>query len=324
MDDFSGYGQGAFRYFLVLSDDSCGYRPGLNVSSAYPPIFKLYGEAQAWPAPDLLHCETIESRSRLHAWHIESHRHADLAQLLYVRQGRVNLQLEDWRGEMAGPLLVVLPVLCVHAFAFDPAVEGFVITLPVPQLERLKLRCQRAGPGMFLAAECLALAGGDATWLDQLIGQLVAEYEGRRPGREVLLEALLDSLAIWLVRQHRQQQGTALPRRAEQHLGRFLALVEQHYREHWSLGRYAAALGISGVHLNSLCRQLAGASALAIVHERLLLEARRTLSYTQASVGEIADALGFADPAYFARFFRRGTGQSPVNYRRLAGADLPG
>lgn len=305
-----------FWYFSMIR---AAIAQGLSMTTALPPIFKLYGEAQAWPAPDLLHCETIESRSRLHAWHIETHRHADLAQLLYVRQGGVRLQLEDWQGERRGPLLVVLPVLCVHAFEFEPSVEGFVVTLPVPQVERLKQRCQRAGQGLFLVAGCLDLSGPDAPWIDQLIGQLVAEYEGHKPGREVMLEALLDSLAIWLLRQHRPEPGAALPRRAEQHLGRFLALVEQHYREHWSLGRYAAALGISGVHLNGLCRQLAGASALAIVHQRLLLEARRTLTYTQASVGEIADALGFADPAYFARFFRRGIGQSPLNYRRLAG-----
>ncbi len=289
------------------------------MTDAYPPIFKLYGEAQAWPDPDLLHCETIESRSRLHAWNIATHRHADLVQLLYVRQGRVKLQLEDWHGALSGPLLVVLPVLCVHAFEFDPAVEGFVITLPVPQVERLKLRCQRAGQGLFQSAARLPLAATEAGWIDQLVGQLVGEYQGRRPGREVMLEALLDSLAIWLLRQQTRAVAATLPRRAEQHLGRFLALVEQHYRAHWNLGRYAAALGISGVHLNTLCRELAGASALAIVHQRLLLEARRSLTFTQVPVAEIADALGFADPAYFARFFRRGTGQSPLNYRRRAG-----
>ena len=288
------------------------------MNDGYPPIFKLYGEAQAWPAPDLLHCETIASRSRLHAWCIDTHRHADLVQILYVRTGSLRLQLEDWHGALSGPLLVVLPMLCVHAFEFDPAVEGFVITLPLPQVERLKQRCQGNGQGLFLSATRFELVGEEALWIERLIGQLVAEYEGRRPGREVMLEALLDSLAVWLVRQQTRNKAAALPRRAEQHLGRFLALVEQHYRDHWNLGRYAGALGISGVHLNAVCRQLAGTSALEIVHQRLLLEARRNLSFTQASVAEIADALGFADPAYFARFFRRGTGESPLSYRRQA------
>lgn len=288
------------------------------MSDGYPPVFKLYGEAQAWPDPDLLHCETIESRSRLHAWCIATHRHADLAQVLYVRKGALRLQLEDWYGDLTGPLLVVLPMLCVHAFEFDPAVEGFVVTLPLPQVERLRQRLQGTGQGLFLSAARLPLAGEEALSIDRLIGQLVTEYEGRRPGREVMLEALLDSLAVWLVRQQTPKVATALPRRAEQHLGRFLALVEQHYRDHWPLSRYAGALGLSGVHLNAVCRQLVGTSALEIVHQRLLLEARRNLSFTQASVAEIADALGFADPAYFARFFRRGTGQSPLSYRRQA------
>lgn len=51
------------------------------------PVFKLYGAPLEWPTPDLLHCESIPARSRLHDWEIKPHRHADLAQLLYVRKG---------------------------------------------------------------------------------------------------------------------------------------------------------------------------------------------------------------------------------------------
>lgn len=50
------------------------------------PVFKLYGAPLEWPTPDLLHCESIPARSRLHDWEIKPHRHADLAQLLYVRR----------------------------------------------------------------------------------------------------------------------------------------------------------------------------------------------------------------------------------------------
>lgn len=53
------------------------------------PLFQLYGENQAWPGADLLHCESIPARSRLHHWEIKPHRHAELFQLLYVqRAGR--------------------------------------------------------------------------------------------------------------------------------------------------------------------------------------------------------------------------------------------
>lgn len=61
------------------------------------PVFKLYGAPLEWPTPDLLHCESIPARSRLHDWEIKPHRHADLAQLLYVRKGWAQLQVEASR-----------------------------------------------------------------------------------------------------------------------------------------------------------------------------------------------------------------------------------
>ena len=46
------------------------------------PVFKLYGEEQGWPTPELLHCESILQRSHLYEWHIRVHQHAELVQLL--------------------------------------------------------------------------------------------------------------------------------------------------------------------------------------------------------------------------------------------------
>jgi AraC family transcriptional regulator, transcriptional activator of pobA len=65
-------------------------------------------------------------------------------------------------------------------------------------------------------------------------------------------------------------------------------------------------------------------SALGAIHERLLLEAKRDLAYAQLSVKEIALTLGFADAAYFTRFFTRHTGLSPRRFRELARHQLAG
>ncbi len=48
----------------------------------------------------------------------------------------------------------------------------------------------------------------------------------------------------------------------------------------------------------------------------MLLEAKRTLSYTNMTVAETAYYLGFADPAYFSRFFSKHAGQSPAAFRK--------
>ncbi|WP_134554862.1 helix-turn-helix domain-containing protein, partial [Pseudomonas aeruginosa] len=100
------------------------------------------------------------------------------------------------------------------------------------------------------------------------------------------------------------------------YLSAFSQLVERHFREHLGIDEYARRLGISPAHLNGVARRLSGQTALGIVHQRLLLEAKRDLVYTAMTVNEIADRLGFSEPAYFTRFFKRLSGVSPSVFRK--------
>ncbi|PWB33350.1 hypothetical protein DCO48_10300 [Pseudomonas sp. SDI] len=100
------------------------------------------------------------------------------------------------------------------------------------------------------------------------------------------------------------------------HLQRFNQLIERQFRQQPSIEPLAHQVGVSLASLNSLCRQLAGQSALQILPQRLLLEAKRDLIYTRLTINQLSDSLGFAEPAYFLRFFRRLTGLSPREFRR--------
>jgi len=53
-----------------------------------------------------------------------------------------------------------------------------------------------------------------------------------------------------------------------------------------------------------------------IIKDRLILEAKRQLKFSNKTVKEIAFELGFDDPAYFSRLFSKGTGSSPAKYRQ--------
>ena len=96
---------------------------------------------------------------------------------------------------------------------------------------------------------------------------------------------------------------------------RFLVLLEQHFLEHWPIERYASQLGLSTQRLNRLTRAESGRSALELIHDRLTREACRRLTYIAAPVASLAIDLGFEDPAYFSRFFKRRTGLSPARWR---------
>jgi AraC family transcriptional activator of pobA len=97
---------------------------------------------------------------------------------------------------------------------------------------------------------------------------------------------------------------------------RFRALVEQHYQEHWSVSNYAAVLNVTPSKLNRVSKMLTGQSAFEITQERLLLEAKRRLVYIASPVQLLAYDLGFKDPAYFNRFFKKRTGKTPASFRR--------
>ena len=86
---------------------------------------------------------------------------------------------------------------------------------------------------------------------------------------------------------------------------------------------YATTLGVSSDHLSRVCRAVTSSSALALVHERLALEAKRVLVHTQMTVSEVALDLGFDDVAYFSRFFKGVVGCAPSEFRaRIASGAL--
>jgi AraC family transcriptional activator of pobA len=96
---------------------------------------------------------------------------------------------------------------------------------------------------------------------------------------------------------------------------RFQGLVERDFARRHRVSDYASALGLTPGHLNALCRTQLRQTASACIHGRQVLEAKRLLLYSDLTVAEVADRLGFGDPAYFSRFFRREAGSAPAAYR---------
>jgi AraC family transcriptional activator of pobA len=98
-------------------------------------------------------------------------------------------------------------------------------------------------------------------------------------------------------------------------LRRFIEVVERRFAEQPSVAKIAKELGVSAPHLTRACRELLGRPAHNLVHDRIILEAKRCLRFTSMPVSQIGYSLGFTDPAYFSRFFRDRVGVHPSAYR---------
>ncbi|WOX06999.1 helix-turn-helix domain-containing protein [Microbulbifer pacificus] len=285
------------------------------------PLFKLYGETDAsWPTPDLIHCETIAERSRLYDWTIKPHRHSDLVHLLYCQSGDGQVSLDGVTQPLRTPCVVLTAPMSVHGFEFSHDVEGYVVTLAPPLLKQL--RSTLGNQQSLLQNSYYLDAQAERSVFDNLFATLNHEYANWAQGREVLIEATVNALMILLGRHvsARAEKTSLTPDRGSQHYAGFMRKVEQCYRRHDSIEVYAEELGITAAHLNTLCRRFAERSAQQLIHERLLLEAKRNLIYTALTISQISDSLGFNEPAYFTRFFKRLAGTSPREFRRRSQA----
>jgi len=95
----------------------------------------------------------------------------------------------------------------------------------------------------------------------------------------------------------------------------FIRLVGVHYRSLRQVADYADLLSVTPNYLNRAVKSITGKTASDTIKDMLLLEARSLLRYTEQTVAEIAYSLNFSDPASFSRFFKAGSGETPLNYR---------
>ncbi|RBP02815.1 AraC family transcriptional regulator [Roseiarcus fermentans] len=292
-------------------------RPAARRRPAAIPSFSLYGEDPE-PGRERLHIEDIPSRSRLYDWEIRPHVHHGLYQTVWLARGGAAVALDEWRGEVAAPAAVIAPPGVVHGFRFAPDADGHVLTLSARFLVEGEAEASAAFRALFLAPGVVTLPRDDPAVgrIDGLVRQLAAEFAS--PGAAASpAPAWLARAVVWRLAEARDRIGRASERghRHQALFSRFLLLVEAHLLERWPLERYAVALGLSTQRLNRLARAESGRSALEIVHERLTREACRKLTWIAAPAETLAAELGFDDPAYFNRFFKRRTGLTPRAWR---------
>lgn len=282
------------------------------------PNYARYGESAQPLWHDVLHVEWIHERSPLYRGEIEPHRHDALVQILYVRSGSGTLSIEQRRLSFAAPCIILLPCGMVHALRHSMDTDGLVISAAHRPLESMARIASAELPALLLRPALIPLPwpadGFEPLW--PLLQMLEAEANGEAPGHMAAGLALLVTL---LVQISRLAQPSSLPRTASGRraalLAQFRELVNQQFRQHWSLELYAGRLGISAAQLGRICREELGESAMGLVNARIMREAQRQLAYSELEVKQIALDLGFRDTSYFSRYFRKQAGIQPGEFR---------
>jgi AraC family transcriptional activator of pobA len=282
------------------------------------PAYDLYGEPQARASLDPVHLEALFTRSQRHDWSIRPHRHRNLHQVFWIQQGGGSVQAERRRFAFAAPFLLLLPAGEVHGFRYDTPSSGYVLTLT----DAFLATCCGLMQDPWHPRESIALAIGQADplrrALDGAFAQLERDFRWSGPGRGAAVAGHVLVILSLLQRGAAAEASARQPRSPQAELvARFRRHLEDHFIEHAGLAEHCLRLGVTASTLTRACRAVTGDSPLELVHERLMLEARRMLSYSSLSISQVAYALGF-EPTYFSRFFTRREGVSPQAFQRAA------
>jgi AraC family transcriptional regulator, transcriptional activator of pobA len=281
------------------------------------PRFSLYGEPLQEVDEAFVHVETIAYRSRRYQWRIRAHTHSDLEQLLFIRDGSGTMQVDGQELPIQAPALLIVPATVVHGFQFSRGTRGFVVTAAQPLIRTLQLR-EPELRRVFTAATCLSLASTMAAAdLETLIDRLRRETVWEAPANRLAAEAWLAAVLIITLRLLPAAAGGSPVRRGPMAtlVDRFRDLLDERCRSGWSVQRYARQLAVSPGKLRAACLAISGKPPRQLLHDRVLLEARRALTYTDLTIAQAAYQLGFTDPGYFSRFFSTHAGESPQAFR---------
>lgn len=277
------------------------------------PTYFVYGEPTRTVDIGFFHVETVMERRSVHFGHVSPHKHPQMGQITYWFKGRGTYRIEDRTWSFSAPTISFVPSSVVHAFDVEEDSDAVVISISDDQLRSLA-----ATVDLPLDAPCL-IEGNieDPSWirLDRLSDMIVDEYLGTTSTSPRLLAGLIGVMLSQIARLG--GGSTFLEASPSTRLAAGLRrAIDLHYREDWPVARYVSLLATTPHLLDKAARETFGQSVKEMLMERRLLEAKRLLMFTIRSVEDIAREIGFDDPAYFSRFFRKRTGVSPAAWRQ--------
>jgi AraC family transcriptional activator of pobA len=285
------------------------------MATAEPPFFYIYGEAPREIDPRFVHVERVRERDAIHGGHVRPHRHAHLYQLSFWTTGGGHYTLDGNTVPLPAQALTLIPPGTIHGFDLSPEADAIVVSIS----DDFRAECLDGADArlaeLLRHPTLLPIEGEPAEKLARLFADIEQEYHFPTWAQADAISASL-RLVLILAARLAAPAGSAIGAGGQSDLlARFLALVDAHFRERWTIARYVETLGVTPYLLNRATRSALGMAATAVVRERGIREAKRLLLYTMLTIAEVAFALGHDDPAHFSRAFRAHSGMTPAAWR---------
>lgn len=152
-----------------------------------------------------------------------------------------------------------------------------------------------------------------------LLDRIARAYTAHQEGYLQLVRAYLSAfLADLVLEAPVSAPANSVKGYARERLEELLGLIEDNVHRVKEVAAYAERMHLSTFQLNAIAKAGTGRTCSELITDQLILEAKRYLLATTDQVTQVADRLGYEDPSYFIRFFKKHTGHTPEGFRKIS------
>lgn len=248
------------------------------------------------------------------------HRH-DFFEILYLSKGTGDYIVDGNKYDIKPPCIFFMSPGQVHSIDLSRDIEGYIF-LFASDFYQIKQRnpnrlvefpfffsIKQDNPPLIFKKQ------KDIKFIESLFLKAIDETDNSENVSLELLRSILDLILTFCAALYPYEQNR-LQGKGHIVVKRFFQLLEENYSKNLSVAEYANIMALTPNHLTQVINQLTGKTSSQLIKTKQTLEIKRLLAYTNLSVTEIATKMSFPDQSYFAKFFKRETGLSPLQYRK--------
>lgn len=247
------------------------------------------------------------------------HRH-DFFEVLYLLKGSGFHVIDGNKYEIKPPCIFFMSPGQAHKIEFSKDIDGYIFIF-TPEFYLINhsnpnrliefpffFTIRQDNPPLLLTNQ------SDVIFIENLFQKGIAELQKEKDFSIDLLRSLLDLILTTSESLYKTDENK-LKGKGHIVVKKFFQLVEENYQKNFTVAQYADLMALTPNHLTQTITQLTGKTSSQIIKGKQVLEIKRLLVHTNLSITEIAHKLNFPDQSYFAKFFKRETGSSPLQYR---------
>jgi AraC-like DNA-binding protein/quercetin dioxygenase-like cupin family protein len=238
------------------------------------------------------------------------HRHENYYELIYLSEGAGFHWIDAQKFQINLPAVYFLRPEQLHHWEMTEIPKGFVILFKeeffnyANEVDMLAL-IRRLGSMNYLKLN-------DDHSLNFLFGEIEKEYLLAGKNSALIIHGYMKALLGKII--PNDNADSRIPRQQSKYFS-FLQLLQTSGLRFRKVKEYAGKLHTTPQNLNAVCRQACNKSASEIIHEQLILEAKRLILHTDKTVNEIADELNFTDDSNFVKFFKSACKVTPHQFK---------